>query len=306
LELEQVAHGGIDRVSLATLSKKRFEARARVFVLAAGGLETPRLMRASPGRHGHGLGNQNGLVGAHFCEHLHSRLGLLLCDARAVKGYENITPVQDKKPVAVRAALAFAPELRRERELLNLCLTLEPTGVRRPFSDRHAGGVDALLRQVSGARSSVVMEVFARAEQESVFESRVKLGADRDELGMPRIDLDWRPSQRTLSSLKKSVDVLASEVGRAGIGRLYSYVHSPVKLPSAWPQFTGGHHHMGTTRMHPEPAQGVVDADCRVHGIDNLFIAGSAVFPSVGYANPTLTLVALSARLARHLAERMP
>ena len=60
---------------------------------------------------------------------------------------------------------------------------------------------------------------------------------------------------------------------------------------------------MGTTRMHVDPAQGVVDADCRVHGIENLFIAGSSVFPTGGYANPTLTIVALAVRLADHLAQ---
>jgi choline dehydrogenase-like flavoprotein len=64
---------------------------------------------------------------------------------------------------------------------------------------------------------------------------------------------------------------------------------------------TGGKHHMGTTRMHVDPKQGVVDPDCRVHGVGNLFIAGSSVFPTGGYANPTLTIVALAIRLADHL-----
>jgi choline dehydrogenase-like flavoprotein len=62
-----------------------------------------------------------------------------------------------------------------------------------------------------------------------------------------------------------------------------------------------GKHHMGTTRMHEDPARGVVDRDGRVHGVDNLLIAGSSVFPSAGFANPTLTIVALSLRLAAHL-----
>ena len=62
-----------------------------------------------------------------------------------------------------------------------------------------------------------------------------------------------------------------------------------------------GKHHIGTTRMHPDPASGVVDADCRVHGVGNLFVAGSSVFPTIGCAHPTLTIVALAVRLARHL-----
>jgi choline dehydrogenase-like flavoprotein len=61
------------------------------------------------------------------------------------------------------------------------------------------------------------------------------------------------------------------------------------------------HHLMGTTRMHASARQGVVDADCRVHGVANLFVAGSSVFATGGYVNPTLTIVALAARLAHHL-----
>ena len=60
-------------------------------------------------------------------------------------------------------------------------------------------------------------------------------------------------------------------------------------------------HHMGTTRMHNDPKLGVVDENCKVHGTDNLFIAGSSVFPSSGFANPTLTLVSLALRLADHI-----
>jgi choline dehydrogenase-like flavoprotein len=62
---------------------------------------------------------------------------------------------------------------------------------------------------------------------------------------------------------------------------------------------------MGTTRMHPDPKQGVVDADCRVHGISNLFVAGSSVFPTYGTANPTYTILALAYQLAEHLSEEL-
>jgi choline dehydrogenase-like flavoprotein len=69
-----------------------------------------------------------------------------------------------------------------------------------------------------------------------------------------------------------------------------------------WPtSMTGGKHHIGTTRMHADPRFGVVDPDCRVHGCANLHVAGSSVFPTSGYANPTLTIVALAVRLSEHL-----
>jgi choline dehydrogenase-like flavoprotein len=91
---------------------------------------------------------------------------------------------------------------------------------------------------------------------------------------------------------------LAREVGKSGIGRL----KLDVGIRPDWP---GGNHHMGTTRMHPDPRYGVVDADCRVHGLSNLYVAGSSVFPTSGGVNPTLTIVALAERLADHLKAQL-
>jgi choline dehydrogenase-like flavoprotein len=90
-------------------------------------------------------------------------------------------------------------------------------------------------------------------------------------------------------------------MGRAGFGRLQITLDEQVET---WPLDSGGHH-MGTTRMHPEPTSGVVDAQCRVHHLSNLFISGSSVFPTTGHANPTLTIVALAIRLADHLKRLM-
>jgi choline dehydrogenase-like flavoprotein len=92
--------------------------------------------------------------------------------------------------------------------------------------------------------------------------------------------------------------ILTSAVATAGVGEF----RSSLDRGGEWrKRVTGGRHHMGTTRMSDSPATGVVDADCRVFGVDNLYVAGSSVFPTVGYANPTLTIVALALRLAEHL-----
>jgi choline dehydrogenase-like flavoprotein len=102
-----------------------------------------------------------------------------------------------------------------------------------------------------------------------------------------------------LRSMRRAHEILAAELHRAGIGQLQ------VELDAAdaeWPaRLTGGYHHMGTTRMHEDPRQGVVDSNCLVHGTSNVYIAGSSVFTTAGYANPTLTIVALAIRLADHL-----
>ena len=128
-------------------------------------------------------------------------------------------------------------------------------------------------------------------------ESRVTLGSDLDSLGQRRVQLDWRLSNVDKESFIKSQEIVDQELRRSGLGRLY--IKPMHEIPRD--QITGGWHHMGTTRMHTDPKYGVVDPNGRVHGISNLFIAGPSVFPTSGYANPSLTIVALAVRLADHI-----
>ena len=139
------------------------------------------------------------------------------------------------------------------------------------------------------------------SEQAPDPESRVTLATELDALGMQRAQLNWRLSRGDIDSLYRVLHTLGREFGAMGIARLRPFVGAD----EDWPErVLGGNHHMGTTRMAREPARGVVDADCRVYGIANLYVAGSSVFPTCGAANPTLTIVALALRLAEHLRER--
>ncbi|MGA0706257.1 MAG: GMC family oxidoreductase [Steroidobacteraceae bacterium] len=131
-------------------------------------------------------------------------------------------------------------------------------------------------------------------EQLPLSESRVQLGDARDALGQRRLQLDWKLDDTFVKSLLRTEEILATTLAETGIGTLQPGVGEP--------RFTDASHHMGTTRMSSHPAHGVVDPDCRVHGIPNLFVAGSSIFPSGGHANPTLTIVALALRLADRLA----
>jgi choline dehydrogenase-like flavoprotein len=103
--------------------------------------------------------------------------------------------------------------------------------------------------------------------------------------------------------LARSIDRFASYLGQSGMGRLK--LRKPVNAANTKKRIGSGLHHMGTTRMSDDPATGVVDSNCRVFGVDNLYIAGSSVFPSVGFSNPTLTIVALACRMANHLNEEL-
>jgi choline dehydrogenase-like flavoprotein len=146
------------------------------------------------------------------------------------------------------------------------------------------------------------LAIIGAGEQQPNRDSRVTLSDRRDALGLPMTRLDWRLTAADKASLRRNLRALGAEFAAAGIGRL----HLTLPEGDAWPEeLTGGNHHMGTTRMAADPRQGVVDADCRVHGIDNLYVAGSSVFPTCGAANPTLTIVALALRLADHLRERL-
>jgi choline dehydrogenase-like flavoprotein len=145
--------------------------------------------------------------------------------------------------------------------------------------------------------------VTTRIEQAPNPDSRVVLVPERDQLGMQRVALDWRLSDVDKRNVRRTLELLGAEVGRADIGRL-RILHGEDE--PGWPEdLGGGQHHMGTTRMSDDPKQGVVDRDCRVHGMSNLFVAGSSVFPTPGGATPTLMLVALAIRLSDHLKNRV-
>lgn len=140
-------------------------------------------------------------------------------------------------------------------------------------------------------------QLFYQTEQAPNPNNRITLSAARDPLGCQKLELHWQWSDVDASSIGRTHELLAAEFARSGLGelRLDDGATAPQLL-------TGGvAHHMGTTRMHVDPKQGVVDENCRVHGVENLFVAGSSVFPTGGYANPTLTIVALSLRLADHI-----
>jgi choline dehydrogenase-like flavoprotein len=127
--------------------------------------------------------------------------------------------------------------------------------------------------------------------------NRLTLSADRDVFGCRRMAVDWHFNDIDKRSVKRAMEIFAEDFAAAGLGQLkLEFDHG---TPVIWTPSI--HHTMGTTRMHESPTQGVVDADCQVHGVSNLFIASSSVFPTGGYANSTLTILALAIRLSDHV-----
>jgi len=144
--------------------------------------------------------------------------------------------------------------------------------------------------------------LFYHAEQAPNLASTVTLAAARDRLGMPRLRVDLRYSDIDAQSVVAGHEIIDRNLRAAEIGRLEHHFPAEERAARVWDQMTDGYHQTGTIRMASDPAQGVVDPNCRVHGTPNLFVASSAVFPTSGQANPTLLITALSARLAAHIA----
>lgn len=288
------ASGAVDRLELRCLTGTTHTARGRVYVLATGGIENARLLLASD------VGDPHDWVGRCFQGHVtistadddpRGDAEVAFTTAADLSLYDNGARDQ---PHAV-----FALDLARQERLAagNCTLTL---GL-RPKPDAAAGAPGAAAAQLAarldGGGRPRRLDYFLMSEQAPHRESRITLSDQTDALGQRRARLDWRYTQADWDSLDASTNGLAAQFGAQGLGRMCWPVPNGELVGLMGPS----RHHIGTTRMDPDPTMGVVDADCRVHGVDNLYVAGSSVFPTSGLVNPTLTLTALAIRLADHL-----
>lgn len=328
-------------LDFANFAGGRGRVRARQFVLAAGGIENARILLASDDVRPNGVGNDRDLVGRFFMEHPHARGARI--ETPAVMRLIKALPRSYSRGGISHAAVARpAPALQMREGLLNSAFTLaarQHPGARMVMAKRlllslrdnldpdrqnrrlwnlyrrqvirlreHAG---PLLAWAGIRTGGYGLYTVLRAEQAPNPQSRVTLGPTRDALGMRQVSLDWRLSAIDKHTARATMLALDGELARLGLGRCILEPWLADDGP-AWqtdPLISnhpiGGFHHMGTTRMATLPRAGVVDADCRVHGIANLWIAGSSVFPTSGWANPTLTILALALRLADHLVQRV-
>lgn len=140
------------------------------------------------------------------------------------------------------------------------------------------------------------------AEQTPLRDSRVTLTDTQDSLGMPRIRVDWRYAPADIDMVSRSLDLMSKEFSRTGKATLKFNRDELEKELTRYGAYGG--HHIGTTRMGSDPRTSVVDSTCTVHGVRNLHVASAAVFPTSSQANPTLTVVAVALRLARHIAKQ--
>jgi choline dehydrogenase-like flavoprotein len=289
----------------------KVELAGRAFVLACGGIENARVLLLSDQDQPGGLGNRHDLVGRYFTEHINSlEVGrVLFSQSVQGKGQEpfhlyrapSLDPARGHR---VRGMFSIDPAYRAKRRWANVLvhhvfdpwrLTEFESGLASVSASmtRHAG--------LSAAADAPRAELVVIAEQRPNRDSRVTLSEQRDRLGLRQARLDWKLQDEDARTVREVLELVADRLGMAHMGR----VQVRLDEEAPWSTTRGGCHHMGTTRMHTDPSRGVVDADCRVHGLHNLWLAGSSVFPTGGAANPTLTLVALALRLARRLQQEL-
>jgi len=316
------AVNSVEEVEIRCLNGKQHRVKARHFVLACGAVQNARLLLASNQQNPNGLGNDNDLVGRYFMDHPEIAAAfLVLPKGRPLDLY---TLLHNFSTIKAYGELALSAEVQEERQILN-----STARIRNAITDidsfnpgegnfdmwnsgeesiAWAEGMLGFVFSGQGYFDTTkisIYDMFTRLEQAPNPNSRVFLSEEKDALGVPKIVIDWRLAEIDKRSIRGFYEALGEEAGRSEIGRvrLMDWLEED---DNSWPDHLNtGWHHMGTVRMHDDPKQGVVDAHCKVHGISNLYVAGSAAFPTAGAANPTLTVVALTLRLSDHLKEKM-
>lgn len=320
-------------VTVAALNGKKASVKAPLIVLACGGIDNARLLLASQSVDPRGLGNAHDMVGRFLTDHplfeVASYDGNGSRLLRRQFGHRWFDRGSDR--YVYQRGMRLSPHLQRREGLLNCAVhVLEYGGQLAPISlagralrglkqaDRKSLAADALgalARPDALAFGAYERYVLRRpslqnplrvgfncvVEQQLDPESRVMLSQERDALGMSKAKIDWRASDLEFETVKRMTEVVASEMSRLryAMPAVADWLkEGPSAFRSRVRDFA---HPMCSTRMSADPANGVVDANCEVHGVSGLFVSGSSIFGTAGYMNPTLMVVSLSLRLADHL-----
>lgn len=285
----------LDQLDVATLNGHHFTVKPKATILAAGAIEIARLMLASHDVMPMGVGNANDLVGRYFADHPIPRdiATLVLFDGKMPGHY--FAP-QSMHGANMRAGLFPSEKFRRTRQMLDSSVTVEQPTVLDELG-KAAVATTAKALGVEG-RHAMAYTLGGGCEVTPDPDCRITLVTERDVLGMPRIKLHMKLVDSDLDHFR----AMLKELGRQLLAARTGMIRLNMKERSQWLSgLDWGNHHMGTTRASADPKKGVVDADLKVHGLANLFLVGSSVYPTYGAVNPTLSIVAMALRLADHV-----
>jgi choline dehydrogenase-like flavoprotein len=316
-------------LDIRSFSGHRSVIRAKKYVIATGGIENARLLLASNSVQTEGLGNKHDQVGRYFSDHVDYNVGELLTIDEGIRSdlYER-RPYYDAES-QIWTNVTF--DTMREHELI-LCSyimrrrrhsTIETPGgralrrtaqntLRGRVADNIGSDIASILSDLGSTTDYTMRYLWhgtppvERLDVKFVCDpapnpdSRVMLSNQKDALGMPRVKLDWRLTELDKRSFLWLSDHFSRAVAEKGLGRL--------RLDYDWDNFPKeaewNHHNLSTTRMSETPFEGVVDGNCRMHGINNLYMSGGSIFSTCGGGSPTYLIVALAIRLADHLKDQ--
>ena len=329
---------GVERVEFRSLSGKQGTARARFYVICCGGIETARLLLVSNRSLPQGLGNRHDLVGRYFQDHLHIRCGEFcpadrkqlrdLFESFFIGRYKYAPKIALTEKIQAQRGLASAHaeiifdaasdstasaarelyRLARRRRSYNAgdirrwlgAAAVEPTEPLRLAYRLYA------KRRIPAPRRGAIY-LGAQCEAVPNPNSRVTLGESRDRLNMPRAQLDWQVGEIERRTLNQLVGLIATDFERLKLGCFDTRQIDALKDADNWrTMISDSFHHMGTTRMHADPKLGVVNCNCQVHDVSNLYIGSCSVFPTSARSNPTLTALGLCLRIADRLKALLP
>jgi choline dehydrogenase-like flavoprotein len=319
----------VQSITVASLTGRRATVTARAFVLCCGGIENARLLLQSAETVPGGLGNTHGQVGRYLMQHPRGRTvewTPTRSQAALLQDTFNIFPERDG--IQHEFGIALSETAQRQHQLLNCSAIVSfdedmsrgwgsfkaavSSAQQREFIPAVAGLAGAVSDPVSilsnlSRRLRRTAPPLLRLHKAALLvdleqlpnpDSRVTLSDERDALGQRTAIVDWRLSELERRTARCFTDFAAAAFRQAGLGELQPLSWLEDVGPIADSALSGTYHHIGTTRMSEDPHHGVVDAQCRVHGTHNLYMAGCSVFSTGGHANPTLSIVALAVRLA--------
>lgn len=317
-------------VEAISLGGRRHTIAARTIVLCAGGVENARLLLCSNKVERQGIGNRRDLVGRFLMDHPRGIVGSFRTSEATdiLRRFGLYHMSFGSRSYRFRHGFRLSPNVQERERLLNCTAWLDEDvleddpwralkrilrGESRSAKDVRAvisnsdmllkGAVDLVVRKRGLARRLKSLYLMCMTEQVPDPESRITLSERTDRFGMPLSRIDWKVNEAEERSIRRTAELVAAEVARLGYEppRLESWVTNNDALPSS---FLDIGHPTGATRMSDDPAKGVVDAQCQVHGVNGLFVVGSSVFPTAGHANPTQMIVALAIRAADTLKAR--
>jgi choline dehydrogenase-like flavoprotein len=310
----------VKEVVIKNYAGKQHTVKAKYFVMACCSIQNARLLLASNKQVAAGLGNQNDVVGRYFMEHPQLKSGeLWLKDSNPYELYK----MDGAKP---RAELALSATKQKELKVLNGTISLMPlefsknkiSSIKMWSNDDPRKSLDSLKKYYTLDKRNFFQRKFMSSDLYKAYGlittmeqapnplSRVFLSNEKDSLGVPRANLDWKMLPIDKKTVRKINQLLGQQVGEAGIGRVKLADFLLDENDDSMPQYiSGGWHHIGTTRMSDNPKEGVVDINCQVHGVNNLYITGASCFPTGGAVNPTYTAVAISLRISDYLKQKM-